>query len=117
MLSFDDSVSKINRLGDKTTEKLNRLGILTVGDLLWHIPVRYQDLSVVSPIAELRGDSPQTIRGVVTQLRARRSFRRRMTITELTLKDDTGTARAVWFNQGYLAKTLKVGDEVYLAGT
>lgn len=117
MLSYDENVSKINRLGDKTTEKLKRLGILTVGDLLWHIPVRYQDLSVVSPIAKLHGDSQQTIRGIITQLRARRSFRRRMTIMELALKDDTGTARAVWFNQGYLAKTLQVGDELYLAGT
>ncbi|MBI4091027.1 MAG: ATP-dependent DNA helicase RecG [Candidatus Komeilibacteria bacterium] len=117
MLRFDDSVVKINRLGSKTTEKLKRLHIETVADLLWHLPVRYQDLSVVSPIAKLQTNVPQTVRGVISQLRARRSFRRRMTITELTLKDATGAARAIWFNQGYIAKTLKVGDELYLAGT
>ncbi len=116
MLALTDSIRKLHHIGAKTEAKLKRLGIQTVSDLLWHLPQRYEDLSHVLPIGELQETKTATIRGTIDSLTTRRSFRKRMAITEMRIADKTGTAQAIWFNQPYIQQTLKVGDEVYLSG-
>ncbi|HVM77033.1 MAG TPA: ATP-dependent DNA helicase RecG [Candidatus Paceibacterota bacterium] len=96
--------------------RLEKLGIKTVGDLLWHFPVRYEDYSKIYKIAELEPGQQATIQGVVEKVRARHSFRRHMQIVEGVIADDTGSIRAVWFNQPYLANVLKAGRAANFAG-
>ncbi|MEK7584182.1 MAG: ATP-dependent DNA helicase RecG [Patescibacteria group bacterium] len=117
MVRLSDTISTLHHIGRKTEPKLNRLELYTVGDLLWHLPTRYEDLSQVIPVNAVESGQMVTVKGRVQSLSSRRSFRRRMTITELRLTDGTGTASAVWFNQAYIAKMLKAGDEMYLSGT
>jgi len=96
--------------------RLDKLGIRTVADLLWHFPVRYDDYSKIYKIAELEPGQQATIQATIEEMRVRHSFRRGMDIIEGVLADETGSIRAVWFNQAYLANTLKPGRVANFAG-
>jgi len=117
MVRLTDTIGTLHHIGKKTEPKLHRLELYTIGDLLWHLPTRYEDLSTITLINAVESGQMVTVKGRVQTLSSRRSFRRRMTITELYLTDGTGTASAVWFNQAYIAKILKAGDGIYLSGT
>jgi ATP-dependent DNA helicase RecG len=95
--------------------QLERLGIKTVRDLLWHFPVRYEDFSKIYQIAELEPGQSATIQAAVEDVKVRHT-RRGMTIVEGLLADESGTIRAVWFNQPYVATTLRPGRIANFAG-
>jgi ATP-dependent DNA helicase RecG len=96
--------------------RLEKMGIKTVHDLLWHFPTRYEDFTKIYPIAELEPGQQATITGVVEEIQSKHSWRRAMSIVEATIADESGSVRAVWFNQPYVASVLKVGRMVNLAG-
>jgi ATP-dependent DNA helicase RecG len=96
--------------------RLEKMGIKTVHDLLWHFPTRYEDFSKIYPIAELEPGQQATITGTVEEVQSKRSWRRAMSIVEATIADESGTIRAVWFNQPYVANVLKVGRIANFAG-
>lgn len=95
---------------------LNRLKIETAGDLLRHFPSRYEDYSELTPISDLCVSDHVSITGIIKKIDSHRSWKRRLTVTEAVVQDDTGSVRAVWFNQPYLAETLRVDTVVNLAG-
>ncbi len=96
--------------------RLEKLGIKTVGDLLSHFPVRYDDFSKIYTIAELEPGQQATIQGTIEEVHVRHSFRRGMEIVEGFIADETGSVRAVWFNQPYLANVLKAGRMANFSG-
>ncbi len=95
---------------------LKRLGIETVRDLFYHFPHRYEDYSVMTPIAKLAPDTQVTVEGTVTKLSAVRTWKRKMLLTEALVEDATGTLRAIWFNQRFVQTVLKEGQSVRLSG-
>ncbi len=107
------------RLGAKNLERLERLGLATVGDALRHYPHRFHDFSVTVPIAALRVGEEQTVRGTVDRARPVRMGRGgRMQVCEAMISDETGARlRVVWFNQPWLASQLPAGTEIALSGT
>ncbi len=102
--------------GSLLLRRLERLGLATVRDLLWYFPSRYEDFSKTYRIAELEPGQQATIRGVVEEVHSTRSWRRRMAIVEATIADESGTIRAVWFNQPYVANILKTGRLANFSG-
>src|SRR3989344_786323 len=58
----------------------------------------------------------ETIRGVVKKVTATHAWRGRLSMAEAVIHDESGSIRAVWFNQSYLAKTFRVGEIISLAG-
>jgi ATP-dependent DNA helicase RecG len=96
--------------------RLEKMGVKTVRDLLWHFPTRYEDFTKVYPIAELEPGQQATIQGVVEEIQSKHSWRRSMSIVEATIADESGSIRAVWFNQPYVANVLKVGRMANFAG-
>jgi ATP-dependent DNA helicase RecG len=96
--------------------RLEKMGIKTVRDLLWHFPTRYEDFTKVYPIAELEPGQQATIQGIVEDVQSKRSWRRGMSIVEATIADESGSIRAVWFNQPYVANVLKTGRAANFAG-
>lgn len=115
-MNLTDSIDKITRVGQAMVGKLKNLGIVTVEDLLFYWPFRYDDFSQTTPIGELLPMTRANIVGEIAMISNKRSFRRRLAITEALIMDETGTARAVWFNQPFLVRNLKVGDQVSLSG-
>lgn len=102
-------------VGPKRAEILKRLGIETVIDLLYHIPRRYEDRSRFVSIAQAVPDLPQTIHGVVAATGVFRSKRGTL-VFQLTIKDATGAAQALWFNQPYLRTWFTLGQEIIMYG-
>lgn len=109
------SVRSIKGVGETAANQLGRLGVETWGDLLRHYPRRYEDYSQLVSIADVQLGAV-TIAGIIERIAARRSFRRKLTVTEAIINDGTGTVKAVWFNQPHLPKSLPEGTEVVLSG-
>ena len=102
MLILATSLSEITGIGPKFLDRLKKLNIKTVGDLLWHFPFRYEDFSQIYKIAELQVGQQATIQGTIASISLRRSWQKRMFIVEALISDETGSIRAIWFNQPYL---------------
>lgn len=105
--SLEDSVQKVPLIGPKYAEKLSKIGVSTVRDLLFHIPFRYKDTSEVITIEELKNEGAGMILAAVDSVSTRRAGR--YLIVQASLSDETGTVNAVWFNQPYITKSLKKG--------
>ncbi|MDQ3491768.1 MAG: ATP-dependent DNA helicase RecG [Chloroflexota bacterium] len=96
-----------------------RLGLRTVGDLLFHLPRRYQDLREVLTAAELVAQEEGevvTARLEVVSLRVEQTFRRRLQRTVAVLRDETGEVEATWFGRRFIERRLKEGQWIVLSG-
>lgn len=116
MISLETKVNQLNKVGLATYSKLKRIGIETARDLIFYYPFRYEDFSKVTTINDLKIDSLATVNGKVEIIDGRRSFRRKTFVTEAIISDNTGSVKAVWFNQPWVSKNLKPGDEITLSG-
>jgi ATP-dependent DNA helicase RecG len=113
---LNTEVQKLSGVGKANAAKLEKLGLKTVQDLLYFWPFRYEDYTKTTPVNELTAGREANIVVRIELLQSRRAKRRRMTITECLASDETGSIKIIWFNQPYISKTLKVGDEVSLSG-
>ncbi|MFA5135047.1 MAG: ATP-dependent DNA helicase RecG [Patescibacteria group bacterium] len=109
-------LSDLPRIGKVLTKRLHKLGLARVLDLLFYFPFRYEDFSTITPIARIQPKTETTVCGTIDLIANKRAFRRRMYITECLITDETGSAKAVWFNQPFITKLLRQGDLVYLSG-
>jgi len=109
-------LSLLRGLTPRFLKLLQKLGIETARDLLWHFPARYEDFSQIYKIAELEPGQHATVRGVIENVKSRRTWQRHIALVEAEISDDSGTIRAVWFNQPYLASALRPGRIANFAG-
>lgn len=117
MLTLKSDISEIPRVGPAMARRLKSLGLKCVSDLLFYFPYRYDDFSKIIKVNQVKPHEICTVKGKVQLITGRRSFRRRrMFITESLVADDTGSIKIIWFNQPYLSKILKPGDEIILSG-
>ncbi|MCX6811056.1 MAG: ATP-dependent DNA helicase RecG [Candidatus Berkelbacteria bacterium] len=122
-MGLDTKVQFVHGVGPKMSERLDKLGIKMVRDLIYYFPRTYLDYTKVTKIGEIaapaygeaRNDN-YTIKAKIINIANRRTSRRRFTVTEAVVADDTGSLKVVWFNQPYLEKMLKSGSEVILNG-
>ncbi|MBL8030499.1 MAG: ATP-dependent DNA helicase RecG [Candidatus Doudnabacteria bacterium] len=110
------TISKLLKLTKPQIAAFKKLGISTIQDLLLFFPYRYLDFSKTTTIRELKAGESVSLKVKINSIGARFSFKSRMSIAEAVVSDETGNLKVVWFNQGYLAKTLKTGDEIFLSG-
>jgi ATP-dependent DNA helicase RecG len=96
-----------------------RLGFLTVRELLFHLPRRYDDLREMRKLGELRGIEEGTVvsaRVRVVDVRVEPSFRRRIQRTVAELEDDTGHVEATWFGRRFIERRLFPGADIIVSG-
>lgn len=110
-------IERVAKLTKPQVEALKKLGITNPGQVLLHFPFRYLDFSKTRTLNSLIPGENVSVKVVVKSISSRFSFRGKMSLAEALLSDKTGNIKAIWFNQGYLSKTLKKGDELFLAGT
>lgn len=116
MIKLSIELKQIKGINSRLLARINRLGIKTVRDLLWHFPFRYEDFSAVVKICDLAINQTATVQGVVRKIEVRRTWQKRMIIVEAFIDDETGGIKAVWFNQPYIARVLQPGRIANFAG-
>lgn len=116
IITLDTKLASVAGIQPKILQKLTKMELLTVKDLLWHFPNRYEDYSTVSKIADLREGQSVTVRAELRKITVRPAWHRRMTVVEAILTDETGGIPAVWFNQPFIARILKPGTRANFAG-
>ncbi len=116
MISLQTPLIEVKGIGPKFQEKLKKLRLETVKDLLWYFPFRYEDFSNIVPIKDLKIGEHATVQGVIQSIKMRRTWKKKMFIIEALISDETGSIRAVWFNQRFLITILKKNSRVNLAG-
>ena len=116
MINLDTPVNQLDRIGKQLSGRLQKLGIETVRDLIFYFPFRHEDFSRLSNIADLHPGDQVTVRGRLDLIANKRSFRSRKIITEAILSDDSGSIKMVWFNQPWVGRSLKNGDELLVFG-
>lgn len=109
------NMNELSGVGEKRTHALQSVGIFTVADLLEYFPRDYDDRSQVKTIAELIPDAVNTIRGIVA-FEPECVTLKRFTVTKVKTKDHTGSLELIWFNQPYLKKVFKKGNEYIFTG-
>jgi ATP-dependent DNA helicase RecG len=109
-------ITSLRGAGPRLAEAASELGIETLGDLLLHVPHSYRDRAEPRQLSELAIGEQATVEVEVRSVRLRRTRRRGLTIVEATVADDSGPAKAVWFNQPWLADRLRSGTRLLLHG-
>lgn len=113
---LNTELKTLNKMGADLAPKFKKLGLLTIEDLLFYFPFRYDDYSNLIKIEKLVPNILTTLRVKVELISSRRSFKKHMLITEAVVADETGQIKIIWFNQNFIAKILNIGDEIYLSG-
>lgn len=115
-LSLATPIRELPGVGPKLEKRFSKLGLKKVLDLLAYYPKRYDDFRQTIRIAQASPGSRVHIKAKVDLIDNRRSPRKRMTITEALLSDESGSIKAIWFNQPFITKQLASGDIAYFAG-
>ncbi|MFH1768391.1 MAG: ATP-dependent DNA helicase RecG [Candidatus Omnitrophota bacterium] len=116
------NIRYLKGIGPKKEEIFNRLGISTIKDLLYYLPLRYEDRRTITPIKALVKDGFFSVQGKVLAKNLRplqpKMWRQlsRKSIFEVVIGDGSGILTCVWFNQTYLKDYVNLGDELVLYG-
>lgn len=108
-------IKYVKGVGPAKAALLAKLGIFSIKDLLQHYPRRYEDRSQLKTICELSEGAAEAFRGIITTIRESRP-RRGLIILRIGVRDSSGTAELVWFNQSFLKGKYKPGMEVVIFG-
>jgi ATP-dependent DNA helicase RecG len=114
VVDLRDSVQFVKGVGPQRAKALEKAGIVTVEDLLLHLPLRYEDRRRFARVDELRPGMRVSVSGTVAVAGLRRA--RRVSLYEIRLEDGTGRLKALWFNQPFLKDVLPRGARVVLYG-
>lgn len=114
-LTLATSVQYVPRVGPMMAKRLEKLNIKTVEDLLYHVPFRYDDFSLISPIARVQPGEVVTIECTIQSIDVKYTKSGKKLI-EAVITDTTGSLSVVWFNQPFLLQVLPEGSKVRLAG-
>lgn len=112
-------IQYIKGVGPQKARLLERIGIKTVRDALFYLPYRYEDRSFIKKIIHLKPEEVNTVTGKIlkTDVITPNPRMPKLKIFELTISDGSGVLKAKWFNQIYLKKLFKQGQEIVLYGT
>jgi ATP-dependent DNA helicase RecG len=108
-------VQFLKGVGERRAQLLDRLNIHTAGDLLYHVPHRYDDASTITPIASVDVGQDTTVIGRVISkgvLPTRKGLR----IFQAVLRDESGMIEAAWPGQPFLDRSIQKNDVLLVNG-
>lgn len=108
-------VQYIKSVGPRRAAMLQKLGIFTVKDLLYHFPSRYEDRTWIRTAGACANGETAVLQGTVLAVQETKS-RRGLTVTKAALHDGLGIFYAVWFNQPFIKKNLLPGTKLVITG-
>ncbi len=115
MIDLNKDIQYVKGIGPKKSQKLNKLNIFTLKDLLYYFPRQFEDRNNLKKIIQLGNNEKATIKVVIAGV-STSSPRKGMDITKVDVRDETGYAKLVFFNQPYIKNTFKCGDTILVFG-
>ena len=114
-MDLKNPVKNAGRIFKLYANRLEKLGINTFEDFLYHIPSRYENYSLISKINRVQPGEIVTIQGKVEDIKNEftKNFKR---LQKAVITDETGSIEVVWFNQPYLLKILNKDDTISVSG-
>jgi ATP-dependent DNA helicase RecG len=109
-------LASLKGVGGRRAADLASAGLSTVEDLLVRFPLRYEDRGHPRPLRELAAGRVASAVGTVVSAAIKRTRRPGFSVFEVVLRDRSGTARAVWFNQRFLKDVLRAGQTLAVFG-
>src|ERR1051325_7298043 len=113
---LDTPATYLKGVGPARAAALKKLGVVTAGDLLFHIPHRYEDASTVSPISSLEAGMNATVIGQVIS-KGVIPTRKGLRVFQAVLRDHSGMIEVGWPGQPFLDRSIDKGDHLLVAGT
>jgi len=114
-MQLETPIKNLFMVGKSYAQKLSKLEIKTLEDFLYHFPFRYIDYSLVSPIYQLQAGEIVTIKGEIISIK-NEYLRSGKKIQKAEVDDGSGKIEIVWFNQPFLIKTFRIGEEYRFSG-
>jgi ATP-dependent DNA helicase RecG len=114
-LYLDTPATYLKGVGPARAAALRKLGVITAGDLLFHVPHRYEDASTVTPIKSLEPGMQGTVIGTVVS-KGVIPTRKGLRVFQAVLRDDTGMIEVSWPGQPFLDRSIAKGDVLLVAG-
>ena len=115
MNDLNKEIQFVKGIGPKRADKLHKLNIFTLKDLIYYFPRQYEDRSKVKKINQLENEEKVTIKGVITRMDSY-SPKKGMNIIRMDMRDDTGYIKLSFFNQEYIKRAFKSGDSIVVFG-
>lgn len=112
-----DHIEEHFRLNESQKKALKRLRLETIEHLLYHFPLRYEDLAEGKRVEELKKGDKALVYGKLHGLKTKKAWRKKIPMAEGWLEDDTGRIKVVWFHQPYIAKMVPEESPVKIEGT
>lgn len=112
-VGLDVPVQFLRGVGPRRATQFAALGIHTLEDLLAHLPMRYEEVGALTPIALVQAGRPVTLAGEVTDLEFRPGRLQRF---DVVLRDATGWAIVTWFHGRFAAAKVRKGDRLRVQG-
>lgn len=110
-----DRIKVIKGIGEKTEKLFEKLGIVTVQDLLEHYPRGYEEFEKPTPISTIYEGAVMAIEASITATPKVKRVRN-LQIVNVQVKDTSGTVLLTWFNMPFLQKTLRSGYHYIFRG-
>ncbi len=109
-------LTTLRGVGPATAREAEKLGLTTLGDLLYHFPYRHEDFTSSRKVGELRWGEEATIAVRLESIMLKPTRRRNLRLVVATVGDESGFIEAIWYNQDYLVEQLRAGDRLLLRG-
>jgi ATP-dependent DNA helicase RecG len=114
--ALNASVTVLPGVGTRHAQTLGRLGLITLRDMLYYFPRRYDDYTRLKPINRLVYGEEVTVIGTLQSVNLRKIRGGSAQIVEAVISDGSGALRITWFNQAWLVKRLRQGAQIVLSG-
>lgn len=110
-----ENITCIRGIGEKTAKLLQKLGIVTVGDLLSYYPRNYETYEMPTPIGELTEGKTATIEASVIKSADVTRYQNLQVLTCI-VQDPSGSIKLTWYNQPYMRNQLTMGTRHLFRG-
>jgi len=114
--ALDAALTVLQGVGPRHAETLRKLGLQTLGDMLYYFPRRYEDYSQLKTIKSLWYGEQVTVIGTIQSVIARPIRGGKQTIIDIIISDGTASLRLSFFNQPWLANRFRQGMAISVSG-
>jgi ATP-dependent DNA helicase RecG len=105
----NSDITTLKGVGEKLKKVFSKLNIVTVGDLVRHIPFRYRDTTEIFTIPEFKNEGEGTFLAQIVDTKNIYT-RTGKKLTKVRVADSEDKIDLTYFNQTYLTKVLRKGD-------